>query len=103
MARIYDQLALVWKGEAPIDSVPATILEFNVYKAAEKVLQAGKHLRAHMLDHDFHPQIGDLVREAALKIHAAGRAKRLAKQEQVRAEKVRIHRPHWDDWGGDQV
>lgn len=98
MARIYDQLALVWKGEAPIDSVPATILEFNVYKAAEKVLKAPKHLRAHMMDYDYHPQIGDLVRKCALEIHAAGRAKRLAAQNARFEQKVKVHNTEWMDW-----
>lgn len=96
MARIYDQLALVWKGEAPIDSVPATILEFNVYKAAEKVLGMRKQFRAHAMDHDYHPQIGNLIRAKVLEIHAAGRAKRIGQQEP--AQKVKIHNPEWNDW-----
>lgn len=98
MARIYDQLVKVWNGEAPIDSVPATVLDFNVYKAAEKVLKSGKHLRAHMMDHDYHPQIGDLVRKKVLEIHAAGRAARLRAQEAVHVQKVKVHNPEWMDW-----
>lgn len=95
MARIYDQLALVWKGEAPVDSVPATILEFNVYKAAEKVLSSLKQHREAMIN-EYPQPISDLVRAAALKIHAAGRAKRLEQQEEAR--KVRVHRTEWQDW-----
>lgn len=98
MARIYDQLALVWKGEAPIDSVPHSILDFNVYKAAEKVLSAAKHLRAHMMDYDYHPQIGDLVRAKVLEIHKAGRARREAAASAVFEEKVKVHNPVWSDW-----
>jgi len=98
MARIYDQLALVWKGEAPIDSVPATILEFNIYKQAEKVLSSRKELRAHMMDHDYHPQIGDLIRKEVMRIHKAGREARLRAQEAVFVRKVQVHNPDWSDW-----
>lgn len=100
MGALYDQLAAVWRGEAPIDSVPATMLDFNVHKAAEKVLSAGKHLRAHMMDHDYHPQIGDLVRARVIEIHKRGRDKLLASRGRMDepVQKVRVHNTEWSDW-----
>lgn len=97
MARIYDQLVKVFAGEAPIDTVPFTILDFNIYKKAEAILQAQKHHREMMIN-EYPQPISDMVRRKVLEIHAAGRAKRLARPAQVMAEKVRVHRPEWQDW-----
>ena len=96
MGQFYDQLALVWKGEAPIDSVPATMLEFNVHKAAERVMSLRKQFRAHAMDHDYHPQIGDLIRARILELHARYLAQRKAQEEPV--QKVKVHNPEWNDW-----
>lgn len=95
MARIYEQLVKVFKGEAPVDSVPATVLEFNIYKRAELILAERKQFRDMMIN-EYPQPISDLIRECALRIHAAGRAKRLGQIQE--AEKVRVHRPEWQDW-----
>lgn len=95
MAKIYEQLVKVFEGKAPVDSVPATVLEFNIYKKAEAILAERKQFRERLIN-EYPQPISDLVRDAVLRIHAAGRAKRLQQQRQV--EKVRVHRPEWADW-----
>lgn len=95
MARIYEQLVKVFEGKAPIESVPATVLEFNIYKRSEQILSERRPFRDRLIN-EYPQPISDLIRDCVLRIHAAGRAKRLGQAQE--AEKVKVHRPEWQDW-----
>ncbi|QMP23945.1 hypothetical protein DDSR119_27 [Pseudomonas phage DDSR119] len=99
--RFYDQLALVFKGEAPVDSVPATILEFNIHKQAEKVLGSLRQHREAIIN-EYPEEISKLVRAEVIKLYNYHRdryrARLSAQGLQRQVEKVTSNNSEWSDW-----
>lgn len=91
----YAQLKAVMAGEAPVESVSASTLSFQIYNEAVKVLAAHKVHRVGMMD-DHPPAIGDLIRAEVLRIHALRRQAPKAPPK-VQPEPT-VHRPEWNDW-----
>lgn len=91
----YAQLKALMDGEAPIDSVSATTLSFQIYNAASKVLAADRWHREAMIN-DRPPAIAELVRAEVLRLYAMRRA--IARpRPKVQAEPVR-HNPEFENW-----
>lgn len=91
----YAQLKAVMAGEAPIESVSASTLSFQIYNEAVKVLAAHRCHRVQIMD-DMPKAIGDMVREEVLRIHALRRAKPQPRPKVQQAPAA--HRPEWSDW-----
>lgn len=91
----YAQLKAVMDGEASIESVSASTLSFQIYLKAVEVLASHRVHRVQMMD-DLPTQIGDLVREEVLRLHAM-RRKTPRPTPKVQAEPT-VHRPEWNDW-----
>lgn len=91
----YAQLKAVMAGEAPVESVSASTLSFQIYNEAVKVLSALRVHRTGMVD-DLPPAIGELVRAEVIRLHGLRRA--IPKpRPKVQAEPVQ-HNPEWNDW-----
>ena len=90
----YAQLKAVMAGEAPTKSVSASTLSFQIYNEAVKVLNAHRVHRVQMMD-DLPEEIGNMVREEVLRIHAIRRQQPQPKK--VQSAPV-THAPDWADW-----
>ncbi len=92
----YAQLKAVMAGEAPIDSVSASTLSFQIYNAATKILAAERWHREAMIN-DHPPGIAELVRAEVLRIYAMRRAIHHKPKPKVQAEPVK-HCAEWENW-----